>query len=86
MKYPFVYLLRHEKYNEIDNFISKNKDKLNCTIQIISAKESNLLNNMFDSNHHILITYGKTSNEYLNIVKLILNCVCFRLLEFFQSN
>ena len=74
MKYPFVYLLRHEKYNEIDNFILKNKDKLNCTIQIISAKESNLLNNMFDSNHHILITYGKTPNEYsLDTVKMFYN-------------
>ncbi|MBN20850.1 MAG: hypothetical protein CL678_06125 [Bdellovibrionaceae bacterium] len=69
MKYPFVYILRHEKYNEIDNFITKNKDKLNCTIQIIGTKESNLLNNMFDSNHHILITYGEKVDEYLHIVK-----------------
>ena len=55
-KYPFVYILRDTQYNDIDDFFSENKDKLQCTVEIISLDEVKKLNNMFDSNHHILIT------------------------------
>ena len=62
-KYPFVYLLRDDKYKEIDSFFEENKDKLNCTVEIISTEEIYKLNNMFDPNYHILITYGENNGE-----------------------
>ena len=62
-KYPFVYLLREEKYNHIDSF-SENVEKLNCTIEIISPEQINKLKNMFDVNHHLLVTYGDSEEEY----------------------
>jgi len=67
-KYPFVYLLRDSKYNEIDNFFTENKEKLDCTIEIISKEEVSKLNNMFDPNYHILITYGPDEGEYVHQV------------------
>ena len=72
MKYPFVYLLRHEKYSKINIFFSNNIEKLNCTVEIINTKQVNKLRNMFDSNYHILITFGETVKEYINIVGRIL--------------
>ena len=68
-KYPFVYLLRDDKYNEIDCFFEKNKDKLNCTVEIISVKEIEKLNNMFNSNYHLLVTYSTENKEqYIDLV------------------
>ena len=64
-KYPFVYILRDTQYNDIDDFFSENKDKLQCTVEIISLDEVKKLNNMFDSNHHILITYGEDERIYI---------------------
>jgi len=68
-KYPFVYLLRDDKYNEIDNFFETNKDKLNCTVEIISTNEIAKLNNMFDPNYHLLVTYSPDDgSEYTTLV------------------
>ena len=67
-KYPFVYLLRKEKYNNIDSFFSENIEKLNCTIEIISPEQINKLKNMFDVNYHLLVTYGDSEEEYLFLV------------------
>jgi len=64
-KYPFVYLLRDNKYDEIDTFFEENKEKLQCTLEIISPNEIHKLNNMFDPNYHILITYGPDENPYI---------------------
>ena len=47
MKYPFVYLLRHEKYSKINIFFSNNIEKLNCTVEIINTKQ---VNNYYFSN------------------------------------
>lgn len=78
-KYPFVYLLRDSKYSQIDNFFSKNIDKLNCTIEILSLDEIDKLNNMYDSNHHILITYGDDERFYIPFVlKYIADRMCDR--------
>jgi glycosyltransferase involved in cell wall biosynthesis len=57
-KYPFVYFLRDDKYSYIDLFFEENKDKLDCSVEIISLGEIEKLNNMFNPNFHILITYG----------------------------
>ena len=67
-KYPFVYILRDTQYNDIDDFFLENKDKLQCTVEIISLDEIKKLNNMFDSNHHILITYGDDEGIYISLV------------------
>jgi len=54
-KYPFVYVLRDIQYtSEVDWFFEENKEKLDCSIEIISINDINKLNNMFDPNHHIL--------------------------------
>ena len=67
-KYPFVYFLRDEQFSEIDTFFSENKDKLDCTVEIISPNEIQKLQNMFDPNYHILITYGPDETIYINAV------------------
>ena len=67
-KYPFVYFLRDKQFSEIDTFFLENKDKLDCTVEIISPNEIEKLNNMFDSNHHMLITYGPDGKLYINLV------------------
>lgn len=94
-KYPFVYVLRDIDYaSEVDWFFEENKEKLDCSIEIISINEINKLNNMFDSNHHILVTYG---NEKLYINKVMsiivdrmrnrwINIKTFTTIEEFNSN
>ena len=67
-KYPFVYILRDTQYSDIDDFFLENKNNLQCTVEIISLNEIKKLNNMFDSNHHILITYGDDERTYIPLV------------------
>ena len=71
-KYPFVYVLRDNKYNQIDSFLEENKDKLNCTVEIISKEEISKLNNMYDPNYHLLVTYGPDDKEYNSLVSKII--------------
>jgi glycosyltransferase involved in cell wall biosynthesis len=71
-KYPYVYLLRDDKFSEIDLFFEENKKNLNCTLEIISPNEINKLKNMFNPNYHILITYGPDERLYINSVMSIL--------------
>jgi glycosyltransferase involved in cell wall biosynthesis len=70
MKYPQIIFFRHEKYNQIDEFIEENKEKWMCTFHI--TQDRNTLNQLFDSNYAILITYGETSDEYLYDVHSII--------------
>ena len=72
MKYPLVYILRFETYKHIDRFIEVNKDKFDCTIKIIDTKDYKLLNNLFDSSVHILITYGGYDSLYTRMVHEII--------------
>ena len=72
MKYPFVYILRLEKYNDIDNFILNNKMLFDCNIEIIDTTNYKLLNNLFNTNFHILVTYGESVEPYLPFVNEIL--------------
>ena len=62
MKYPFVILFRYNDYNNIDDFVEKYKDALNCSISIINDPLQ--LNKLYDSNNQILMTYGKRG-EYI---------------------
>ena len=61
MKYPFVLFYRLEKYSYIDNFFISNSDKFDCTIYFISKIDK--IKYLFDSNYHLLITFGN-SEEY----------------------
>ena len=45
MKYPFILFFRHDKYQHIDNILTENSNKLDCTLHIINKKES--LNKFF---------------------------------------
>lgn len=68
-KYPFVYFLRTSKYSEIDNFIEENKDKLECTLEIIGENDLDKLNNLFDtSKYHVLVTFGDSDKEYIPMI------------------
>jgi glycosyltransferase involved in cell wall biosynthesis len=63
MKYPFVIFYRSNKYSYIDSFFLKNSSLLDCTIYI--ANSINNIKKIYDSNFHLLITYGESfSNEY----------------------
>jgi hypothetical protein len=70
MKYPNVIFYRYDKYEDIDSYFELNKDKLECTINITNNKD--YLNNLFNPNFHILVTYGVTWNEYSNDVNQII--------------
>ena len=71
-KYPFVYFLRDNKFSEIDLFFEENKERLQCTVEIISPNEIYKLNNMFNPNYHILITYGPEEESYIRYVRSII--------------
>uniref|UniRef100_A0A6C0KUM4 Glycosyltransferase 2-like domain-containing protein n=1 Tax=viral metagenome TaxID=1070528 RepID=A0A6C0KUM4_9ZZZZ len=70
MKYPQVIFFRNEKYKSIDN-IFKDESQLNCTVSITSNKEE--LNNLFDTNYQILVTFGENESEYIEDVFSILD-------------
>ena len=72
MKYPFIYLLRDDKYSDIDAFIEDNMNALEFSAKIISPDDCGQLNNMFGSNHHILITYGGDEKQYSQIVSHVI--------------
>tara|TARA_A100001015_G_scaffold279478_1_gene340711 strand:- start:473 stop:2629 length:2157 start_codon:yes stop_codon:yes gene_type:complete len=71
-KYPFVYILRNDNDNDIDIKLQENKNKLNFSFEIISPKEIYKLNNMFDVNYQILLTYGENETEHINEINNII--------------
>lgn len=62
MKYPYVLFFRYDEYSYIDDFLNANKDKFLCSVFIINKKEE--LNKLYDSNYHLLITFGKDESIY----------------------
>lgn len=62
MKYPFILFYRSDNYSTIDTFFYSNCEKLDCTVFIIN--DFNDLNKLFNSNYHLLITYGNSFDEY----------------------
>ena len=70
MKYPLVLLYRHEQYSDDDAFFETNKDSINFTPIITS--DCNDLNKLFDSNYHLLVTYGKDWSEYAGSVNNVI--------------
>lgn len=71
MKYPLIILFRYEKYKNIDQFFETNRDHLLCTIEPTSDKTK--INQLYDSNYHLLVTYGDDVSEYLNDVNEMLS-------------
>jgi glycosyltransferase involved in cell wall biosynthesis len=80
MKYPNILFFRHEKYAAIDTFLSVNEEKLNCTLNFTS--DPNDILKMFDSNYHILITYGDSENEYYASMNGLVNRMRMRWIHF----
>jgi glycosyltransferase involved in cell wall biosynthesis len=62
MKYPFILFFRYDKYSYIDEFINANKDKFLCSIFIVNKKEE--LNKLYDTNYHLLVTFGEDESLY----------------------
>ena len=71
-KYPFVYFLRDDKYKEIDELFTKNREQLQCTVEIISLEEVEKLNNMFNPNYHLVITFGEDEAVYSRKIQSII--------------
>ena len=69
-KYPNVLFLRHDTYESIDAIIIKNRGAIDCDICIINSQED--LQNMFDPNINILVTYSPDRAEYLAEVTAVL--------------
>ena len=61
-RYPIVIFYRHDNYSEIDDFIENNKESLMCSIHI--TNDISELNKLYNHNHHLLVTYGDTYDEY----------------------
>ena len=70
MKYPAIIFFRYKKYLYIDSFFNENKDKSLFTLHVTDDK--NFLNNLFDPNYQLLITFGDTDSEYYNDVYSII--------------
>ena len=61
-KYPNIVFFRYEKYAEIDKILTEKKDELNCNLNFTS--DPAYLNNMFDPNFHLFVTFGPDEKEY----------------------
>jgi glycosyltransferase involved in cell wall biosynthesis len=71
MKYPFILFFRHNKYNYIDNILTDNSNKLDCTLHIINKKEA--LNKFYKQIYPFLIVFGETKEEYNDDLADLLN-------------
>ena len=80
MKYPFV--LFYSNDSEIIFFLKENNDKLNCTIFFIN--DILKLNNLFNPNYQILVTYGP--DEPISVNSVIANRMRSRWIHFKSIN
>jgi len=71
MKYPFVVFYRYSEYSYIDNFFIENKNNIDCSLFI--TNDFNDLNNLYNSNYQILLTFGTSKQDYLTDVNKILS-------------
>jgi len=70
MRYPYVLFFRYDQYSYIDEFLNANKDKFLCSIFIVNKKEE--LNKLYDSNYHLLVTFGEDEPLYYKDVNDII--------------
>ena len=71
MKFPFIIFFRHEQYKEIDEFFIKNAKTLECSVYITNNFKK--VEKLHNSNYHLLITYGETSQEYNELLLQIIS-------------
>jgi glycosyltransferase involved in cell wall biosynthesis len=69
MKYPITLLYRHDSYSSIDSFFNNNKESFLFSVTIINKDK---LVDMFDSNNHLLLTYGRDKTQYLKDIDSVL--------------
>lgn len=62
MKYPNVIFYRYDKYSHIDSFFEEQSEKMKFSINITS--DHAFLNNLYDPNFQVLVTFGDTAEEY----------------------
>lgn len=67
-RFPCVYFLRYNRYSAVDEVFIKQGEKLKCAVIIISPEQIRELRNMVDPNYPILVTYGETDAEYVQLV------------------
>jgi glycosyltransferase involved in cell wall biosynthesis len=84
MRYPNILFYRHEKYNEVDKILESKKDLLLFNPNIVSSL--NDVYKLFDSNYHLLITYGENEKEYYYLDKVLVNRMFIRWLHFSNIN
>jgi len=70
MKYPYILFFRYDEYSYIDKFLEDNKERLSCSIFIVNNKEE--LNKLYDSNYHLLVTFGESESLYYKDVNDII--------------
>jgi glycosyltransferase involved in cell wall biosynthesis len=81
MKYPNILFFRYDKYSFIDSYFEKNKNDLLCSINIVNTNSE--INKLFDTDIHLLITFGDTSEEYFKDVhEIITNKMRYRWLHY----
>ena len=61
-KYPNIIFFRYEPYADVDKLFAEKKDELNCNLNFTS--DPAYLNNMYDPNFHLIVTYGPEEKEY----------------------
>uniref|UniRef100_A0A6C0B150 Glycosyltransferase 2-like domain-containing protein n=1 Tax=viral metagenome TaxID=1070528 RepID=A0A6C0B150_9ZZZZ len=61
-KYPIILFFRYDTYSHIDSFFEKNKNNIEFSYSI--TNNVNELNQFFDSNCHLLFTFGPSFIEY----------------------
>ena len=70
MKYPLVLIYRYDNYNYIDELFKESDPDLKCTVELTS--DMTQLNKLFNSNYHVLVTFGKDEKEYQENVNSII--------------
>lgn len=77
MKYPQILFFRYDKYADIDQELEALKEKLNCTVTIVSDNSS--LHRLYNPNYPILVTYGPSEKEYhSDVLPMIPGRICAR--------
>ena len=61
-RYPIVLFFRYDAYKDVNAVLEQNKERLNCDVRIVSARDE--LVKLFDPNFNILVTYGSKDDEY----------------------
>ena len=84
MRYPNILFYRHEQYNDVDKILETKKDSLLFNPNIVSSL--NNIYKLFDSNYHLLITYGEKEQEYYYLGKVLVNRMFIRWLHFANLN